>query len=31
MKYLQDLIDIDLNENKGNINIATEGLLWLKR
>uniref|UniRef100_A0A914D885 Glycolipid transfer protein domain-containing protein n=1 Tax=Acrobeloides nanus TaxID=290746 RepID=A0A914D885_9BILA len=31
MKYLQDLIDIDLNENNGKLGVATEGLLWLKR
>lgn len=29
--YLQDLIDSDLRDNGGNLGIATEGLLWLKR
>lgn len=30
-RYLQDLIDKDLQDNGGKLGIATEGLLWLKR
>ncbi|KAK6036724.1 glycolipid transfer protein, partial [Cooperia oncophora] len=30
-RYLQDLIDNDLKDHGGNLGIATEGLLWLKR
>ncbi|VDM71321.1 unnamed protein product, partial [Strongylus vulgaris] len=30
-RYLQDLIDADLQEHGGRLGIATEGLLWLKR
>ncbi|KAK6021585.1 glycolipid transfer protein, partial [Ostertagia ostertagi] len=30
-RYLQDLIDSDLRDHGGNLGIATEGLLWLKR
>uniref|UniRef100_A0A915EIT1 Glycolipid transfer protein domain-containing protein n=1 Tax=Ditylenchus dipsaci TaxID=166011 RepID=A0A915EIT1_9BILA len=31
MKYVQLLVDTDLAENNGQLGIATEGLLWLKR
>uniref|UniRef100_A0A7E4UPN8 GLTP domain-containing protein n=1 Tax=Panagrellus redivivus TaxID=6233 RepID=A0A7E4UPN8_PANRE len=31
MKYIQDLVDIDLNDHDGKFGYATEGLLWLKR
>lgn len=30
-KYIEDLVEDDLAENSGNMGIATEGLLWLKR
>ncbi len=31
MRYVEDLVDVDLREHNGNLGIATEGLLWLKR
>jgi len=31
MRYVQDLVDVDLREHNGHLGIATEGLLWLKR
>uniref|UniRef100_A0A1I7VUH7 GLTP domain-containing protein n=1 Tax=Loa loa TaxID=7209 RepID=A0A1I7VUH7_LOALO len=30
-KYIEDLIEDDLAENRGKMGTATEGLLWLKR
>ncbi|KAI1722706.1 glycolipid transfer protein (GLTP) domain-containing protein [Ditylenchus destructor] len=31
LKYVQNLVDVDLAQNNGKMGLATEGLLWLKR
>jgi len=31
MKYVQNLVNVDLAEHNGQMGIASEGLLWLKR
>jgi hypothetical protein len=31
MRFLQDLVDLEIAERNGSMGMATEGLLWLKR